>query len=152
MPREMKQILFVVRAQYYENYLKYYPPTETLTCLWSVKKSSEYLPCENFHHSPASLFWKPKCNFLFYPDPFLLDLSSVINIVNVMQLLQSFIFLPDLQKNHNLKRNSSTWEGKWMRGLGSTENVVTYRNVERPEHRKIEQIIWLPCQQFFKDW
>lgn len=36
-----------------------------------------------------------------------------------------------------------------MRGLDTTENVGTCKNMERSEHR-IKQVIWSYCQKFLK--
>lgn len=37
-----------------------------------------------------------------------------------------------------------------MKGLDTAETVVTYKNTERPEHRKNKEIIWSHCRKFFK--
>lgn len=106
----MKQILFVVRARYYENYLTYDLSTGTLTHFGSVfglfNNTQNILPVKTFFiHPTNSLFWKPKSNFLFIHIPSFLydDLSFVINIANVRQLLQNTVVLPC--------KPTKTWKG-----------------------------------------
>lgn len=53
-----------------------------------------------------------------------------------MQLLQDSVVLSDLQTNQNLERSYSSYEGKVMRRVDTTENVVTCTNMERSQHRK----------------